>query len=116
MPDVIAAVTIHNGKGAFPPGTVVTVETEEEAAALVAAGNARPIEGAQPVPASTDLPADIPRRAALEKAGLNLAQVIDLVESKGILDVDGIGPAALTELEEWLDEEIEVTDEDSKAE
>lgn len=116
MPDVIALVTILTGEGAFPPGAMVTIETEEEAAALVAAGNARPIEGTQPVSATTDLPADIPRRVALEKAGLNLAQVIDLVESKGILDVDGIGPAALAELEEWLDEEVEVADEDSGAE
>lgn len=101
MPDVIAAVTIHTGQGVFPPGSVVTVKTKAEADALIAAGNAEPVPHAS-VPVS-DLPDDIPGRAALAKAGLTLDQVSELVENEGLLEVEGIGPATLDEIEAWFD-------------
>lgn len=106
MPDVIAQVTIHTGQGVFPPGSVVTVETESEAAAIIAAGNATAAKdgGDGGEAGGSDLPEDIPGRAALVKAGLTFDQVVDLMQKGTILDVPGIGPAKVDELAAWFED------------
>lgn len=114
MPDVIAQVTIRSGRVAYPPGSVVTIESPEEAANLVARGDAEWAgDGEVSSPAAggaTPLPEDFPGRRELFAAGFKTIEAV-----RGIKDFDeikGIGQTREEQILAYLEELAEEEDDE----
>lgn len=114
MPDVIAQVTIQAGRVTYPPGSVVTIDSADEAVRLVERGDAEwAVDGVVPSPQSTEgatpLPADFPGRRELISAGFKTIEAV-----RGIKDFDeikGIGQTREEQILAYLEELAEEEDE-----